>query len=182
MTSGYIYFSTGQMYYEPKEMFIEIDPEIPSPQNRIQTHVHSVLAEQLTGLKDHELEYIQQRVSNCVYFPHGTCGTLNYPLWDRMKRTQKHIEYMNSVRVDYAMFHGYNQYYILHKQKNIIRVDLLKRSNKYTRMKKLRGKRLELTKITAEINTLQRKKRRLKLELSAPVKRNGAKNNKASVS
>ena len=199
MTGTIRHLSTGQMYDESRELLIEIDPQLPSPQNRKQTHVHQVTADQIKHLNEVELDYIMQRTKQCTYFPHGRDGLENVPFWERSTATARYRQYIASLRVEMAWWHSidkdvhgekferwcyknmYNQWYIVYVLNNPMRVDLLSARRKYKRMKKHRGKRLELNKINAEIAALQRKRRKLKQSINNPMK-NGPKNDKTSVS
>ena len=193
------HLSTGQMYDESREMFIEIDPYLPSPQNRTQTHVYQVVPEQIKHLTDEELDYIMTRTKQCTYFPHGRDGLENVPFWERSTATARYGQYITSLRVEMAWWHSidkdvhgekferwcyknmYNQWYIVYVRNNPMRVDLLSTWRKYKRMKKHRGTRLEINKINAEIAALQRRRKKLRQTITNTGK-NGSRNNKTSFS
>ena len=199
MTGTIRHLSTGQMYDESREIFIEIDPHLPSPQNRTQTHVYQVVPEQIKHLTDVELDYIMTRTKQCTYFPHGKDGMENIPWLERTKATANYRKYISRLRVEMSSQHMldvgilgekferwcyknmYNQWYIVYVLNNPIRVDLLYAWRKYTRMKKHRGTRLEINKINAEIAALQRRRKKLRQTITSTGK-NGSRNNKTSFS
>ena len=191
------HLSTGQMYDESREMFIQINPHLPSPQNRIQTHVYQVVPEQIKHLTDEELDYIMARTKQCTYFPHGKSGMENIPWLEKTTATSNYRKYISRLRVEMSHWHilhvgihgekferwcyknMYNQWYIVYVRNNPIRVDLLSAWRKYKRMKKHRGTRLEINKINAEIAALQRRRKKLRQAITSTVK-NGSRNNKTS--
>ncbi|MEK9698982.1 MAG: hypothetical protein VW270_24610 [Candidatus Poseidoniales archaeon] len=58
MTSNYQHLSNGMMYDASRMMLIELDPELPSPQNRKQRYIERVHVLKLKELSEQEIEML----------------------------------------------------------------------------------------------------------------------------
>jgi len=185
---------------------IRLDHDLPHPQNREQCDIAYVKMETLQGLTTPEIEYLYNYIKQ--HTPaHGPERNQDVPLWDKMYQVTKHRRHMNELRVwiatqySYADEHTsiwdksfssrferwsrdncYNQWYILYNQHDNRTVEILKPTRKYKRMKNKRYLKTEINKLTGEIASLQRRRRRLRHTINNITNKNVSRDDKTSVS
>lgn len=86
----YRHLSTGDMYDPRRGLYISIDKDKPSPQNRQQIELTRLRIQKLVDLQDDELDYLMSESRRLLRLP---LKSLEYEPWYIKNKSQIHREY-----------------------------------------------------------------------------------------
>ena len=91
--------SNGDMYDTRRGLYMCVDKDKPSPQNKQQTDLTRLRVQKLVDLQDHELDYLVNESRRLIRLP---LKSLEYEPWYRQNNHQRHREYfIHQLQHDY---------------------------------------------------------------------------------